>query len=155
MNPESTRIRPQKRAKSRAKPGTKKSLRTADVLVRDAQLDAAAARPKNARARREPDSPMPQACPEDAPVISSSKSKIFKFFFFPAECQLAGWETRFFFSNECIICKHPASGVPGCTPLMQPRARSHMPTRMGPHSEIAPAGACRNVTHSTDLARAG
>ena len=42
-------------------------------VARDAQLDAAAARPKNARARREPDSPMPQACPEDAPVISSSK----------------------------------------------------------------------------------
>ena len=30
---------------------------------------------------------------------------------------------------------------------MQPRARNHMPTRMGPHSEAAPAGACRNMQH--------
>ena len=56
-----------------------------------------------------------------------------------------------FFSNECIRCKHPAYGVPPCTPLMQPRARSHMPTRMGPHSETAPAGACRNMKHSRIL----
>ena len=41
--------------------------------------------------------------------------------------------------------------VPPCTPLMRPRARSHMPTRMGPHSETAPAGACRNMKHSRIL----
>ena len=51
----------------------------------NAKLEAATARPNNARARREPDSPMPQACPEDIPVSSSSKSNILKFFFFPAE----------------------------------------------------------------------
>ena len=37
---------------------------------------------------------MSQACPEDVPVSLSSNSKILKFIFFPAECQLAGWETR-------------------------------------------------------------
>ena len=52
-----------------------------------------------------------------------------------------------FFSNECITCKHPAYGVPLHATLMQPRGRNHMPTRMGPHSEAAPAGACRNVQH--------
>ena len=54
-------------------------------VARDAQLDAAAARPNNARANRAPDIPMPQASPEDVTMSSSSKSKILKFFFFPAE----------------------------------------------------------------------
>ena len=54
-----------------------------------------------------------------------------------------------FFFNECITCKHPAYGVPLHATLMQPRGRNHMPTRMGPHSEAAPAGACRNGTTQT------
>ena len=49
------------------------------------------------------------------------------------------------FTSECIRCKHPACGVHHPDTLMQPCTRSHMPTRMGPHSEAAPAGACRNT----------
>ena len=90
MKPESTRIRRQKRAKPRTKNFGKKSLRTLRGTLNLTQQP----RGPRTRARREPDSPMPQACPEDAPVISSSKSKIFKFFFFPAERQHASWETR-------------------------------------------------------------
>ena len=52
-----------------------------------------------------------------------------------------------FFFHECIECKHPASGVPLHATLMQPRTRNHVPTRMGPLSEVPPAGACRNVRH--------
>ena len=53
----------------------------------------------------------------------------------------------FFFPTNALDASTRAYGVPDCMPLTQPRGRSHMPTWMGPRSEVSPAGACRNVTH--------